>query len=88
MLIVRFLISLLAIAMIVVGTVLMVSPVPLGILIILLGVLILVMANPHARPMLKWIRHRWPWFSERVRDLEEHAPSGVAGPLRETDPNT
>ena len=86
MFIARFIISLLAIALIVVGVVLTISPIPLGILLVLFGVIILALANPYARPLLKWIRSKWPWFNKSIRSAQQHSPDIISEPLKETDP--
>ncbi len=87
MMVIRFVISVLAIAMIVMGFIAMISPVPLGIFVIFLGLIILTLANPHARPFLKWIRERWPWLSKRLTEAQENTPPALSDPLKETEPD-
>ncbi|MGV6801675.1 MAG: hypothetical protein ACWA5L_07115 [bacterium] len=86
MYILRFLLSLLAVAIIVIGTLLMISPLPLGVFLIIFGFLMLVVVNPAARPVLKWFRQTLPWIDRQLDRVEDHSPDIIAEPLRESDP--
>lgn len=86
MLLWRLLVTFLAIFIIVIGFITMISPVPFGIILLFFGLLLLVVANPHARPLLRWIRQRWPWFDARVDEIELRTPASIRDPLQETDP--
>ena len=78
--------ALIAIVLIVVGVLTSISPVPLGFVLVLVGIVVLALADPHARPMLRWLRRRWPWLDRRLRGAQKKAPTAIAEPLEETDP--
>ncbi len=86
MMIVRLIVSIIAIVMIVIGFVTMISPIPFGIILILLGLVLLTLADPHSRPILKWIRKRWPWLDRLLANAQEHTPPIISEPLKETEP--
>lgn len=72
-------------ALVLIGIPLTVSPIPLGFVILFLGVVILVAANPYAAQLLKAIRKRWPWLNRFFRKAETVLPDELAGPLHETE---
>lgn len=86
MLIIRFILSLIAIAMIVVGVVTMVSPIPFGIILIVSGLALLVLANPKARPFLRWLRRKLPFLDHWLDEAEPRSSGRIRDVLRETDP--
>lgn len=83
---IRFLLSLVAIAIIVIGVVLSISPIPLGFILVIFGSLMLVVVNPAARPVLRAIRRKLPWLDRALDKVEDSSPDIIAGPLRDSDP--
>lgn len=64
------------------------SPLPGGVVAIVFGVLMIVAANPAARPVLRRLRGRWPWFNAMVKWLGGKAPAGpIKSVALETSPD-
>lgn len=82
MIVIRFLISALAIAMIGFGLVLTISPIPFGFVLVILGVLLFVSVAPAE---VRWIRRRWRWFDRMMHRLEKRMPEWIAKRLRDSD---
>ena len=80
--------SLFAVTLIVIGVVTSISPVPFGFVLVVIGVIVLALADPRARPVLRWLRRRWPWLNRRLRGAQAKAPTAIAEPLEETDPDS
>ncbi|MEO0399128.1 MAG: hypothetical protein AAF224_06840 [Pseudomonadota bacterium] len=78
----RFAIAVFAILMILAGSVLLLSPIPFGIILITLGFLLLVTAAPSA---VRWVRKHWKWFDRRMDNLERRLPEFIAKRLRASD---
>jgi hypothetical protein len=47
----------------------------------------IVAANPAARPAVRRLRKRWPWFNALVKTLGKTAPSHVKEAVVATDPS-
>jgi hypothetical protein len=88
MLVVRFALSLFAIALITIGVATSISPIPFGFVLVIIGIIILALADPHARPLLRWIRSHWPWLNRRLHEAQANSPEMVSQPLRETEPGS
>ena len=84
--ILNFLVAIFAILLILVGLVAAISPIPFGLLFILLGLILLGVVIPPMRPVLRGMRRRWGWLDDRLDELQEELPEGIADPLRESDP--
>ncbi len=77
--------SVIGLALFIVAIPLTLSPLPVGLLLLFLSVVILVASNPLAARLLRWARRRWPWLNRFFRKAERVLPREVAGPLHETD---
>ena len=62
----RFLLKIFAVALIVFGTITMISPVPFGFVFIALGFFLLAAVAPS---FLRWLRKRWRWLDARLDRL-------------------
>lgn len=82
MLLFRFLLTLFALALIFFGFILMLSPIPFGIILIALGFLLLAAVAPS---VLRWLRKRWRWLDRRLDALQERLPEWIAKHLRKSD---
>lgn len=69
-------------AIILLGIILTPTPLPIGIILIGLGFTLLVNVSPAP---IRWLRARWKWFDLRLHDLERFLPEVLAKPLRRTD---
>jgi uncharacterized membrane protein YbaN (DUF454 family) len=68
------------------GIVAAISPLPAGVVLIVLGLFIIAGANPAARPLLRRLRRRFPRFDGLVRRLSGHAPLALRKVIAETAP--
>lgn len=77
--------TLIGLALVIVSFPLTLSPLPVGLILMFIGIVILVASNPLAASALKWARKRWPWLNRFFRRAEKVLPGEIAEPLRETD---
>lgn len=82
----RIVVTIAALVVIVYGVIAALTPLPAGVLFIVLGLIMIALANPRARPLLKAMRRRWPWFDKMVRVIAERAPDRYQRGLDETEP--
>lgn len=68
------------------GVIAAVSPLPAGVPLIVLGGLMIALANPAARPLVRRMRVRWRWFNRVVLALGRRAPKNVQAVIEETAP--
>ena len=73
--------------LIVAGLLVLPLPVPVGLLMIILGVSLLVPAIPALARFLKRIRHRYPITSQRLNLISPKLPGFVRLVIEETDPD-
>jgi xanthosine utilization system XapX-like protein len=62
------------------------SPLPGGIVFLALGIIMIAAANPAARPVIRRLRRRWPWFNAIVKVAGKKGPKTVRMVVDETDP--
>ena len=82
MIIFRLAVSLFAILLILFGLIWTISPIPFGIVFLILGFMLLLFAAPGE---IRWLRKRWRWFDRAMHGLEKRLPKWIAKRLRETD---
>lgn len=82
MIVFRFLVSLFALLMIGFGLILTISPIPFGIVIVVLGFLLFASVAPAE---VRWLRRRWRWFDKTMHALEKRLPEWIAKRLRASD---
>lgn len=82
MIIFRLAVSLFAILLILFGLVWTISPIPFGIVFVILGFMLLLSAAPGE---IRWLRKRWRWLDRVMHGLEKRLPKWIAKRLRETD---
>ena len=73
--------------MIVYGLVAAFSPLPAGAVFCVFGLMFIAAANPAARPAIRRLRRRWPWFNALVKTFGKAGPKPVRDALGETDPS-
>ena len=73
--------------LIVAGLLVLPLPVPVGLLMIILGVSLLVPAIPALARYLKRIRRRYPITSQRLNHISPRLPRFVRRVIEETDPD-
>ena len=83
MIIFRLAVAILGVVMIIIGVITTPTPVPFGLIFIVLGFLLLTVAAP---ALVRRIRRRWRWLDRRLVALEKKAPRWLARRLRETGP--
>ncbi|MEZ5892318.1 MAG: hypothetical protein R3C58_04130 [Parvularculaceae bacterium] len=76
------------IILIVYGVIAAVSPLPLGIPLIALGLIMVAAANPAARPLILKMRRKWRWFDRMVRLAARRSPPRYRETFEDTDPAT
>ncbi|GAB4529627.1 MAG: hypothetical protein Kow00133_18410 [Amphiplicatus sp.] len=79
--------SVLGAAFILYGIAAAVSPLPAGVVLIVVGLLMIALANPAARPLIRAMRRRWRWFDRLVEAAGKRAPERVKSVVEETDPH-
>lgn len=82
----RFVTTIVGIVVFVYGVIAAISPLPLGLPLIVLGLLMIAAANPAARPLIRSMRRRWRWFDFLVRKAARHSPKQFQETIEETDP--
>ncbi|MEO1137143.1 MAG: hypothetical protein AAFW68_11160 [Pseudomonadota bacterium] len=82
----RFVTTIVGIVILVYGVIAAISPLPLGLPLIVLGLLMIAAANPAARPLIRAMRRRWKWFDFLVRKAARHSPKRFQETIEETDP--
>ena len=78
----KFAIAVFAILMIVAGFLIMPTPLPFGLLLVAIGLLLLVVVAPS---MIRDMRRRFGWFERFMHWIEKGLPEWLARRLRETD---
>ena len=62
-------------------------PLPIGLVMLVLGLAVLVRRSRFVRRRIRNLRSRYPAFSERLRRLEPKVNATIARTLRQTDPS-
>lgn len=83
----RIVTSLIGAVLIVYGVIAAISPLPAGVPLIVLGIIMIALANPAARPLVRRMRRRWRWFDRLVLTLGRHGPAGVRKVVEATEPH-
>jgi len=83
MILFRFVLTVLAILLIFFGIIAMISPIPFGILMIALGMVLLAMVAPK---LVRSMRQRWRWLDRMLDDATPRLPKWLARRLKESDP--
>lgn len=78
--------SLLGLFLIVYGAVAVLSPLPAGAPLMILGLLMVSLANPRARPWVRKLRRRMRWFDRIARAIGGRSRGAVKALVEETDP--
>lgn len=82
MIVFRFLVATFALLLIIGGAVLTISPIPGGIFIFLMGLIVFAAAVP--KPV-RALRKRWRWFDRFMHRIERFLPKFIARRLKESD---
>jgi archaellum biogenesis protein FlaJ (TadC family) len=82
----RIVTSLIGFVLIVYGIIAAVSPLPAGVILAIVGMLMIAGANPAARPIIRKARRRWRWFDVLVRTVGKHGPPHVRRVAEATSP--
>ncbi len=83
----RLLTSLLGVFFVVYGVIAALSPLPLGVPLVVLGLLMIALANPAARPLIRRMRAKWRWFNRLVELVGARSPEKFKDVIKETDPD-
>ncbi|MFQ5564011.1 MAG: hypothetical protein ACE5FO_10635 [Parvularculaceae bacterium] len=86
MFIFNLLVAIFAVALILFGLAMMIAPTPFGFVFVILGLVILTVVAPFARPVLRGLRRIWPWFDRQLDRAQNALPEAISRPLRESDP--
>ena len=74
------------VVLIVYGVIAAISPLPLGLPLIVVGFLMIAGANPAARPLIRKMRRRWRWFDKLVKMAARRSPAQFGDVARTTRP--
>ncbi len=83
----RVLVSIAGAALFLYGVIAALSPLPLGVPLMVLGFLMIAGAIPATRPLLKRMRRKWPWFNGLVREISKRMPDRFGALQKQTDPS-
>lgn len=72
--------------MLVYGIVAAFSPLPAGAPFCVFGLMFIAAGNPSARPAIRRLRRRWPWFNALVKTFGKAGPKAVREAVSETEP--
>ncbi len=72
--------------LIIYGVIAAISPLPLGVPLVILGLFMIAGANPAFRPVIRYVRRNWRWFDKLVRMIAPRARGAVRTVIAETDP--
>lgn len=73
-------------ALVIYGAIAAVSPLPVGLPLLVLGLIMIAAANPAARPLVRNLRQRWRWFDKVVLAIGKRAPERVRSVVNDTHP--
>ena len=79
----KFLVAAFGVLLIVIGIIVAPSPIPFGIIFILLGFFLLTAAAPD---FVRWVRRHWRWMDRKLLGLEKRLPKWLARQLRRSAP--
>ncbi|MCB2113027.1 MAG: hypothetical protein KDD85_05700 [Parvularculaceae bacterium] len=82
MILFKIAVSIFALLLIGFGLVLTISPIPFGIILVVIGFLLFVAAAPE---QVRRLRKSWRWFDRAMHRVEKRMPKWIARRLRETD---
>lgn len=82
----RIITTFVGIIFIIYGAIAAVSPLPLGVVLIAVGLIMIAGANPAARPLIRRMRKKWRWFDKLVRLAARRSPEQFKEVIEETDP--
>jgi hypothetical protein len=68
------------------GTIAALSPLPAGAPLVIFGLLLIALANPRARPLVRRLRRRFRWFDRLVRSIAGRSRGEMKALIEETDP--
>ena len=69
------------------GVIAALSPLPLGVPLMVMGFLMIAGAVPATRPLLIRMRRKWPWFNALVRQISKRMPDRFGALQKQTDPS-
>ncbi len=73
--------------LVIIGAVLTPLPIPIGIPLALVGLVILLLNSETARSVVRRLRKKWPQLSEAITSASVHLPSKLRMALDNTEPN-
>lgn len=68
------------------GVIAAVSPLPLGVPLIVLSLLMIAGANPAMRPYIRKGRRKWKWFDTLIRSVARRSPKRFEEVVKATEP--
>ena len=74
------------IILVIYGVLAAISPLPLGVPLVVIGLVMIAAVNPAARPLILAMRRRWRWFDYIARKAARRSPARFRETFRETDP--
>lgn len=83
----RLVTSLIGAVLVVYGVIAAISPLPAGVPLVVLGLIMIASANPAARPFIRRLRRKWRWFDAMVAAAGKAGPAHVKRVVRETEPH-
>ena len=84
----RIAITIAAVLLAIYGVIAAISPLPLGVPLVVLALVMIATVNPAARPLILWMRRRWKWFDYLVRKAAKRSPARFKETFKDTDPTS
>ena len=78
--------TLIGLVLMIYGVIAAISPLPLGVPLVVVGLFMIAGANPAFRPVIRAMRRKWGWFDKLVRMVAPRARGVVRAVIAETDP--
>lgn len=82
----RILLDILAIALILSGAVILPLPIPIGLILLVAGIVVLIISEDWARAWARKLRSRNERIDQLFKHIEKYAPPFVAEAIRRTEP--
>ncbi len=79
----KFLLTVFALILIVVGAITAITPIPFGLPLVIIGFLMLATISPAT---LRFLRRRWGWLDRRLRWMQKKLPNWMTRSLKRSDP--
>lgn len=82
----RIIRTILGIILLIAGVILTPLPIPFGLILFTIGLILVISSNDRAKRMLTFWRRKWSWLNKTLLQVEKVLPDRFAKYLRQTNP--